>query len=207
MLSLMLIIFTFQAPVSDTLWTEEGEGYSIQVRYPQIALQNTELGILLEEQANGVIAGFMRQFQEFIIDEPFIPEWDLELSFVHEPSPDGLACIVAWHWEYTGGAHGNSMVQSIVFDLNTSTQIGTLELLGGEEEFQALSREVIEKLKETEVDETWVERGASAELNNYLTVFPVPSETGGISGYTVLFPPYQVACYACGTIEVFIPAD
>lgn len=207
MLSIALMFLALQGTLQDTLWTEEGEGYLIQVRYPQIALQNAELGILLEEQANGEIAEFMRQFQEFSIEDSFIPEWDLELNFVHEPSPDGMACIVAWHWEYTGGAHGNTMMQSIVFDLNTSTQTGTLKLLGGEEEFQAFSREVIEKLKETEVDETWVERGASAEFSNYLTVFPVPSETGGISGYTVLFPPYQVACYACGTIEVFIPVD
>ncbi len=207
MLSFALMLLSMQATLKDTVWTESCEGYSIEVNYPQIALQNTELGALLEEQANAQITDFKRQFQEFSIQDPFMGEWHMELNFAHEPSPDGLACIVAWHWEYTGGAHGNTMIQSIVFDLNTSTQISTLELLGGDEEFQVFSYKVIEQLKETEVDDTWVERGASAELHNYQTVFPVPSETGAVSGHTVLFPPYQVACYACGTIEVFIPVD
>ena len=207
MLGFALILIALQTTLEDTFWTESCEGYSIEVNYPRLALENKELGVLLQEQATLQIEDFKKQYFEFSLDEPGITDWALELSFSQEPSPEGLICIVAWHWEYTGGAHGNTMTHSIVFDLNTSRHIGVLDLLGGEEEFQAFSLEVIGKLIETQVDETWVERGASAELRNYHTVFPVPSETGGIAGYTVLFPPYQVACYACGTIEVFIPLE
>ncbi len=99
------------------------------------------------------------------------------------------------------------MTRSFIYDLDSSSEIGVLELLGGEEEFQAFAKAVIEELNGTQVDETWVGRGAAADLVNYHTVVPVPDENGDITGYTAIFPPYQVACYACGTIEVFIPAD
>lgn len=63
------------------------------------------------------------------------------------------------------------------------------------------------QLNELHVDEGWVERGASPTPENYHTLFPVPDENGDIAGYTVIFPPYQVDCYACGPSEVYVPVE
>lgn len=207
MLSLVLMVLTFQPSVTDTLWAEEGEGYSIEVLYPEIALENETIGNLLQDYATAQVTDFIEQYHEFT-DEGFATDdWYMELHLNHELSPDGIECILAWHWEYTGGAHGNTFTKAFIFDLSTDSMIGTVELLGGEQEFQLFAKAVIEELKATQVDETWIERGASAELQNYHSVVPVPAEDGSIAGYTVFFPPYQVACYACGTIEVFIPKN
>lgn len=63
------------------------------------------------------------------------------------------------------------------------------------------------QLNEQLLDEGWVEDGASPTEENYHSVLPEPDEDGNIIGYTVLFPPYQVDCYAAGFIEVFVPVE
>ncbi len=201
MVGLILMVFVTQLSMSDTIWTEEGEGYQIEVFFPSLVLQNEYVRETLEDMANGQIESFKEQFREYYTTT----EWVLDLRFVHEPSPEGMACIVNWTWAYTGGVHGNSNTQSIIFNLSDSSLISTLALLGGRENFELFASSVLTKLKEIEVEGDWAERGASADIQNYHSVYPVPDENGDISGYTVIFPPYQVACYAAGPIEVFVP--
>ncbi len=201
------LLITVQGSLSDTLWTEDTKYYSISVQYPDAALENEAAGERLEEYASGQIQNFKGSFKEFFQDDPLMTGWNLEVNFTHEPSPDGMLCILAWMWSYTGGAHGNSWTQAFVFDLATDSIIGPVELLGSQAEFEAFAEEVMLQLNEMLEDEGWVEDGASPAPENYHTVYPVPDENGGIAGYMVIFPPYQVACYACGHQEVYVPAD
>jgi len=100
------------------------------------------------------------------------------------------------------------MTTAFLYDLQAEAFINTIELLGGQERFEAFAEKVIETLlSEDYYVSDWVERGASADLQNYQTVVPVPDENGDIAGYTVLFPPYQVDCYASGTVEVYGPVE
>lgn len=201
------LLVAVQGSLTDTLWTENTEHYSISVSYPACALENETAGERLEEYASGKIQNFKDSFEDYFQDDPLPMEWNLEITFIHEPSPDGMLCIVAWIWDYSGGAHGNSWTQAFVFDLATDSLIGPVELLGSQTEFENFAEEVMVQLNELHIDKGWVERGASPTPENYHTLFPVPDENGGIAGYTVIFPPYQVACYACGPSEVYIPAD
>ncbi|MCK5115541.1 MAG: DUF4163 domain-containing protein [Candidatus Aegiribacteria sp.] len=201
------LLITAQGSLADTLWTENTEYYSISVDYPAVALENEAAGERLEEFASGQIQNFKDSFEEYFKDDPLQMEWNLEINFTHEPSPDGMLCIIAWMWSYTGGVHGNSWTRAFVFDLANYSVIGPVELLGGQTEFETFAEEVMVQLNELLMDEGWIEEGASPTAENYHTVFPVPDENGGIAGYTVLFPPYQVECYAYGTVEVYVPAD
>ncbi len=201
------LLIAAQGSPNDTLWTENTEHYSISVYYPAIALENEAVGERLEEFTSGQIQGFKDNFEECFQDDPLLTGWNLEINITHEPSPDSMICILGWMWDYTGGAHGNSWTQAFIFDLAADSLIGPVELLGGQTEFEAFAEEVMVQLDEMLVDEGWVERGASPTIENYHTVLPMPDENGGIAGYAVIFPPYQVACYACGTVEVFVPVD
>ena len=201
------LLIAAQGSLTDTLWTENTEYYSISVNYPARALENEAVGETLEEFASEKIQNFKDSFKEYFKDDPFLMEWNLEISFIHEPSPDGMLCITARIWDYSGGAHGNSWTQAFVFDLATDSLIGPVELLGSQEEFETFAEEVMVQLNELHVDEGWVERGASPTPENYHTLFPVPDENGDIAGYTVIFPPYQVDCYACGPSEVYVPVE
>lgn len=206
------LLIAAQGSLTDTLWTENNERYSISVNYPTVALVNEAAGERLEEFASGQIQNFKDNFKEFFQDDPILMGWNLEICFTHEPSPDGMICILAWMWSYEGGAHGNTWTQAFIFDLATDSLLGPVELLGSQAEFETFAEEVKLQLlelldNEGWVDEGWVKEGSSPTQENYHSVIPVPDENGGIAGYTVFFPPYQVACYACGTIEVFVPAD
>lgn len=204
LLSVMLIIA--QGVPEDTLWTDEREGYTISIKYPEVSLEMEVIGNRLEEYAEGQISDFRDMYEEYYFEEYPI-EWTLETTFTQEPSPEGLICLMAWTWEYSGGAHGNTWTHSFIYDEASESFFGPVELLGGEEEFRSFAEEVIRQVSEEQVDDGWVEEGASADPENYHSIVPVPDENGGIAGYTVYFPPYQVACYACGMIEAYVPVD
>ncbi|MBN2585679.1 MAG: hypothetical protein JXR55_00150, partial [Candidatus Fermentibacteraceae bacterium] len=150
---------------------------------------------------------FRDDFQEYCVDDPFPIEWTMEITITHEPSPDGIVCLIAWTYEYSGGAHGNTWTRAFVYEKDAGSFIDPLELLGGQEEFQAFADEVMLQLRGMLDDEGWIEEGASPSLENYHTLLPVPDEDGGIAGYHVIFPPYQVASYVMGCVDVYVPPE
>ena len=205
MLVSVLAIMVLHAVPLDTIWTEKTDGYEIEVCYPAIALENQVLGGLLQAYAMEVVMQFERQFEENLLYDPMPTPWYLELNLNHEPSPDGMICILVWQWDYMGGAHGNTSTQALNYREEAMESVGVVELLGGEEELTLFSEKVIEELMTESRDEGWVQRGAGPDPQNYHSVTPVPDENGRTEGYIVIFPPYQVECYAYGPIEVYIP--
>jgi len=201
-----MLFITTQATVTDTLRTEAADGYSITVYYPVIALENEAIGNSLEEYAGELISTFHDGFGEYY--NPEIPvDWELEIFFSQEPSPQDLICIVAWVWEYSGGAHPNSWTKAFNYDQESNRFVSPVELLGGQPEFEAFSEQVMQELYEILGEDGWVEDGASPDQDNYQSLIPVPEDSSCTAGYRVLFPPYQVAPYAYGPLEVFIPAE
>lgn len=209
MMILMLAGLAAAAPLSgmDSVRTESGDGYSITVTYPASVLEIEDVAEELQRYASRQVQGFRESFQEFYSDSFDTFDWNMEIAFTHEPSPEGMVCAVAWTWEYSGGAHGNSWTRTFVYDLDTGTFPGPVELLGGEEEFRTFAGVVMERLSELLDHDEWIEEGASPSVENYHSLLPVPDERGGIAGYRVLFPPYQVAAYVYGPVEVFVPCS
>ena len=208
MLQTALLCLILVTQPGDTLWCDAGDGWEFTVHFPVVALENQAVGTILDQYARGQVEEFRRNFEEYCsADDPWAIDWTLELNLLHEPSPEGMICILGWLWDYTGGAHGNTTTASFVYSEEEERLLSVVELVGGEERFRAFASGVMEHLRADMVDEGWVETGASAEEDNYHTVLPVPDDDGGIRGYTVIFPPYQVACYAVGPVEVFVPAD
>ncbi|MFO8184162.1 MAG: hypothetical protein R6U39_08320 [Candidatus Aegiribacteria sp.] len=202
----LLAALTAAAPASgtDSVWTESGEGYSITVSCPAAVLEIEAVAEELQRYACGQTAEFRENFREYYSDSFNNVDWNMEINFTHEPSPSGMVCVTAGTWEYSGGAHGNSWTRTFVYDLETDSFPGPVELLGGEEEFRAFAGVVMERLNGMLDHDGWIEEGASASVENYHSLLPVPDETGGIAGYRVMFPPYQVAAYVYGPVEVFV---
>ncbi len=201
------LLLVAQVPMEGSEWVEAGHGYNISLIYPQTVLDNQILMDSLEEYASGQMQEFRDNFQEYCIDDPFPIEWTMEMTFTHEPSPEGMVCLIAWTYEYSGGAHGNTWTRAFVYDETAGSYIGPLELLGGEDELKALADEVMRQLNGMLVDEVWILEGASPSVENYHTLIPVPDEAGGIAGYHVIFPPYQVASYVMGCVDVYVPPE
>lgn len=207
MMTAAVLLLASPGSPADTLWTDAGEGYDITVHYPETALETDVIGDTLQAFAEENVEGFMESYGEYFSEELGM-DWTLEMNFTHEPSPTGMVCIIAWMWEYTGGAHGNTWTRAFVYDEELEHFLDPVEILGGWREFEDYTREVRRQLHGMDLDSDWVEEGASNEPEtNYHTLVPVPDEDGGIAGYRVIFPPYQVAAYVYGPIEIYVPAD
>lgn len=207
-MSTLLILLALQG-APDTLWTEAGEGWEFSVTFPGTIEEYPELQDILRDYAADQVEGF-REHLGYRIDwdDPFQQCWIMDLNFVHDPSPRGMVCVTAWTWSYTGGAHGNTFTRAFLYSVAEKRLIGIVELLGGEEPFQSFAGAVVRYLQSEDFyDDEWVSRGAGPDPANYHTVIPVPGESCGLEGYQVIFPPYQVDCYATGIVEVFVPAD
>ncbi|OPL19606.1 MAG: hypothetical protein AVO35_09840 [Candidatus Aegiribacteria sp. MLS_C] len=204
---LALMLLAPRASIEGSDWAEAGDGYSISVHYSDAAMENRAIGDSLEAYVSKQVPAFRARFDEYSLDDPFMPQWNLEITFTDEPSPDGLVCVMAWTWEYSGGAHGNSWTRAFVYDLELEDFIGPVELLGGEEEFGAFADSVMARLNGILDDEGWIEEGASADPDNYHSLLPLPDGEGGTAGYRVIFPPYQVAAYVFGPIDLYFPPE
>lgn len=203
----VLMLLAQQGSIEGNDYVEAAEGYSISIHYPDIALENSMIGDSLEAYARKQVMEFRDYVEEYMQDDPFLPQCSLEINFTHEPSPDGMVCIMAWTWEYSGGAHGNSWTRAFVYDEELGDFIGPVELLGGEEEFEAFAQEAMDRLNGMFDDEGWIEEGASADPANYHSLMPIPDGEGGTAGYHVIFPPYQVAAYVFGPVELYFPPE
>ena len=53
----------------------------------------------------------------------------------------------------------------------------------------------------------WINEGTEVNADNYRCFTIVPAVDGKAAGISVLFPPYQVASYADGLQEVFVPTE
>ncbi len=192
----------------NTSWTEGGEGYRISVSLPDPAFTDPALFDLLSDFVLGQVTGFRDSFNEFGgdgLDEPM--DWILEITATLEPSPEGLACALVQGWEYTGGAHGNSWSRAFVVEAGTGLDLTPSELFESSDAFTRFAEAVEAELLTALGEEFWIGEGTAASDENYRSLLPVPDEAGRTAGYRVVFDPYQVAPYAFGPQEVFIPAD
>ncbi len=110
---------------------------------------------------------------------------------------------IAWdYYDYTGGAHGNFGRSYHSYDLSTGKQIPIAAVItkGKESEFrmkmvEAIKQEVGLSPKENLADKGYYEEEIKPSNNFYLTH----------KGIGFFFSPYEIAPYAAGATEIFIP--
>ncbi len=202
-MSIPLVLLLILSP--DSTWTENTPGFTISVSYAGTLLDNPVLAGLLGEYAEMQAEAFRTNFTDLTSEYPEPMPWNLEISFTHEPSPSGLICALAWIWEYSGGAHGNTWTRAFVFNTETGSLITPPGFFSSEEEFSSFACAARKHLRQELGEDFWIEEGASPTAENYQCLLPVPDSTGAVWGHRVIFPPYQVAPYVFGPQEVIIP--
>jgi hypothetical protein len=188
----------------DTSMVYEGQGFSIEVRYPPVALEIPGIGDSLSAYSDRVEGPFRAMLEERSPEEM---GWSLSVYYSHLPSPSGLVCILASIYEYSGGAHGMNWDVSFVYDLERRAFIDPVSLLGDSTSFASFAsaaRDTLLARFSVDADTAWVEQGTVPASQNYQALLPVPDSTGGIAGFRVVFSPYQVAPYAFGSQEVLV---
>jgi hypothetical protein len=189
----------------DSVVMEEGSGYPLMICYVPVAFEIQEIGDSLGEWVEWSAEGFREMVQGGVGLDPEMPDYEFEIVFGQEPSPDGLVCVMADGYEYTGGAHGNSWSRSFVYDIDLGAFVEPLALVGDSAARAALCSAMADTLRARLGEEgTWIDGGTAPDPQNYNALLPLPDSSGGIGGFRMVFDPYRVAPYAYGEQEVVI---
>ncbi len=202
--------------------------YSIDAEYPQFGSDDPKM----EEELNSKIAAFITNvvddFRAAAIAQT--PEklrlketlstasWD-SLSIVHKISlltPDYLSIEFVIQTYGAGAAHPNSATRTLNFQFGPLKQIELRDLFRPSTNYlQALSEYCVAELHKLQPPRWWdpAERAEQLKLrlDDWITTGAAPNSANYRSfvlvneGIAVFFDPYQVACYAEGRYEVFVP--
>ncbi len=130
---------------------------------------------------------------------PLVQELDYEL-FEHG---DRYISLLYTIYEYTGGAHGNTVFHTFIFDHFEQRALDLENLFAD----TTAALEVIAPLVQADLhaqmgemaDAAWIAAGAGPDPENYRNVVLTPD------ALVFYFPPYQVAAYAAGPFTVALP--
>lgn len=202
----------------DTLLTRNGN--SCQVGYRFATIRNASDSPALEtiEQANigyffqlEAFSGTAEKGAEAALNEiltNYLPEGsgpggaEYEISAESEISVvDSLLCCVITRAGYTGGAHGMYGTECHTYSLTDGFELSLADLLtaGEMERLGGLIRREIERQYDAPTDEALTRAGFFPE-------YILPTENFRITpdGFVFCYNPYEIGCYALGSVEVAI---
>lgn len=145
------------------------------------------------------MSGLIENFKQYVAgpEDEFTWKSELITEFNVEKHGNDIVSVIINEHSYTGGAHGNTQVYSVVMDLSKNKTYKLSDFFTGSPlmSVQALIRE---KLRDNIDFHDFIDDGTAEEKD--FEIFSINNEE-----ITFYFPPYQVAAYAFGTQEVSIP--
>lgn len=178
---------------------EETNTWSINAVYPQ-----TGQGYI-DSKVKALVDGQVDNFRKIFMEagSPSSTEEKNTLSINYSSQLYGNSIlsfkfIIGW---YTGGAHPNEDLASLVFDLKNKKELALSDLFIKDSDYlQKISSLTINQLSKKDfADFQWTNEGAGPKAENY-KIF-------GVSNNSIIFyfPPYAVAPYVAGEQQIEIP--
>ena len=183
---------------------EEAKDYTIVLQFPRIEGCSNKAS---EDALNRIITTFIgEQKKEFLKERSRekggsgLP-WSLDFNYEVEWKDRDHISIVFLGSIFSGGAHPSPVYYTLLYDFNTMKELKLGDIFKKDSRYlQEISRHCISELEKSNVsDSQWIDSGASPKQENYSFFY--------ITGHdlVIIFPPYQVACYAAGTQEIPVP--
>jgi hypothetical protein len=170
---------------------KKGEWGTMKVSFP--VYNNQYADSVIHKFTSGLISEFMKYTKNAVEDEM---KYEMTVSYEEFFAKPGIVSVVFNIYEYTGGAHGNTFIQSLVLDSKNNKKLDLSDFVKPEQ-FTKVRSVVRKKLKEMlEYDES-IEEGTSSPED--FSAFAVTNDK-----IIFWFSPYQVASYADGTQKVEI---
>lgn len=119
--------------------------------------------------------------------------WNLDMKYTKHES-DTIVSYIVQGYEYTGGAHGNTFLESFNYDKKTGERITIQDVVSSEDTFNVLAA-----LADKELTIEYPE-GSNSDPKNWSIWY---TENNSI---TFVFVPYQIASYATGQQELNVVA-
>lgn len=204
----------------------QSEGYRYRINYP--ALQPEWRA--LDDAVHGYAAGQKQTFFAAVKERPPLKAGDstvpyeLQLDFNVAAQTEAFVSVLGTGSLYTGGAHPAPLVASFNEHLASGRVIALGDLfadpaaglkLVADETRRQLKAQIDARLRQEIADpkalaeqikmrSEWIDRGTEPTAANF-AVFLVDGVGGKAIGLTIIFPPYQVAPYVDGELQIEVP--
>lgn len=185
----------------------EDENLKVTLQYPQIGglddtdVQNAINSALRTAAVAAVDEGLQSSYEIIKLKETY-PDYTnkAEAYFDYRVTynQNGLLCVVTTDYQYAGGAHGDTVQKTWLFDLETGKMLGLSDLLTGS------YTPVIDALVRSTIDQRTA-AGELAEITPFETIGENPDFYLNDQGVVIYFQEYEYFPYAAGIQEFFIP--
>ena len=199
--------------------------YIVGISYPQGIAKHPALAQALQAYAESARADLMQAVAGLEGRKPSAP-YDLSLQFTGLVDTPRIVAAAADGSSYTGGAHGNPLVQRFVWLPQRNEMLRSQQLIVDaagwkvvsdycrEQLMTALSQQLDEDALEGDTraqvlrtGSKMVDDGTATSAGNFARFEPVMNADGSIRALRFVFPPAQVGPYSDGTRTVDVPAQ
>ncbi|AGT43017.1 DUF3298 and DUF4163 domain-containing protein [Treponema pedis] len=199
----------------------EASGKKVEDRGPSISYTSTAEVPFFEDEPklNAIVLETLRNIQsgfdgiytattaEDMVGSPAARAFGLIINYDKVEKSDKYIGFIITADKYTGGAHGNTELVSINYDVKTKKIMSLQEALkpSSADWLNKLSEEagklLLKKVKSGTLisDEEWIKKGTAPAAENF-KVFKIERDN-----VKIIFPQYQVAPYSSGMPEITIP--
>ena len=180
---------------------ESTERYDLKIDYPSIKNKkiNEKIKAYIDEQKEEFM-NVVKKSENIEISS----KYDFNLN-VTSNERDGITYVNMLTYSYTGGAHYIRDDKSIYYNNETKEFIDLKYFFKDEESFKQMTNlayyYVMNLENKDNLDTLWVKRGTAPTIDNYRH-FKFTD-----NGLEIMFPPYQVASWADGEINITIPYE
>ncbi|MEN6540337.1 MAG: DUF3298 domain-containing protein [Mizugakiibacter sp.] len=216
------------APIAASTVSVRDARYSIRIAYPELPAGSAPLAAALHAYGDAAKREFMQALEggAALTQGAGFP-WQLTLDFAVAAHTADFVAVRARGGSYTGGAHAAPLVAGFNYDVRRSRVLALGDLfadpaaalrvladrargalsqrvLGAEPDDPAAPRPVRSAAQQRAL--AWIDDGTAPKQANYAAFLVHADAAGRADGLLLMFPPYQVAPYAEGTLEVQVPA-
>jgi hypothetical protein len=158
----------------------------------------------LRQQYDTTVVSFASANDSVLLEEsPSMFQWDQQYNWEVLFNESYLLTIRALYYEYTGGAHGNYGYANLVLDMKQGSQLALDDLFipGYESKLKQLALAELKRQYKASTVGDLTDQGFFLE-NGFELTDNFFIQKNGI-GFT--YNPYEIAAYALGAVDVFIP--
>ncbi len=203
LISIISIIFIKADNVTENHILESTDRYDLKIDYPNFTNKK------IEEKVMAYIDKQKQEFMNVVENSKNIEissKYDFNLN-VTSSERNNITYVNILTYSYTGGAHYIRDDYSLYWDDDTKEFVDLKFFFTDEETFKEMANLAyyyvlnLGKEENRNFDQLWVKRGTAPTIDNYRH-FKFTD-----NGLEIMFPPYQVASWADGQINITIPYE
>ena len=154
---------------------------------------------------NALFSNFISGYEKFMAENPDSPgDWEAEIKGSVEYNTPHIANIRLESYAMTGGAHGNSVITSLIFDPATGRELSVKDLINNIDFFTAYAEKKFREKYDVPADKPINSTGLMFENDKFVISKNIFVSDKGLK---LLYNNYEIAPYVDGTRDLDLPYD